>query len=236
MLLELKNVEAGYGEKSVLFNVSLNMDEGKMVAMVGPNGAGKTTTLQTIVGIIHPTHGDIIFDNMNTSQMRTYEVIRHGISLVPQGGKVFGALSVSENLEMGGYKLKSFTELKEALNQVFDLFPVLKDRIDQRAGTLSGGEQQMLAIGRGLMSGPKLMLLDEPSMGLAPKVLDELMMAIVQVKENTNTSILIVEQNVKEILKVADEVYGMKLGKIVFHETTPEKLLQDDKLIKAYLA
>ena len=236
MLLELKEIEAGYGKKSVLFGLSMNMKEGQMMALVGPNGAGKTTALRVISGQIHPTKGSIIFLGKDIGHMRPHEVAKNGVSLVPQGSRVFTSLTVFENLEMGGYQLKGVDEFRESLEGIYRLFPVLEERKTQWAGTLSGGEQQMLAIGRGLMSRPKLLLLDEPSTGLAPKILHELMKTIVEVKEKMNTSILIVEQNVNEVLKVADEAYVMKLGRIVCYEQCAEALLYDDKLRKAYLS
>jgi branched-chain amino acid transport system ATP-binding protein len=236
MLLDLKEIEAGYGKKSVLFGLSMNMKEGQLMALVGPNGAGKTTTLRVISGQIHPTKGSIIFRGKDIGQMRPHEVAKNGVSLVPQGSRVFTSLTVFENLEMGGYQLKGTDEFRESLEGIYRLFPVLKERRNQWAGTLSGGEQQMLAIGRGLMSRPKLLLLDEPSTGLAPKILHDLMKTIVEVREKMNTSILIVEQNVNEVLKVANEAYVMKLGRIVCYEQCAESLLHDDKLRIAYLS
>ncbi len=236
MLLELKEIEAGYGKKSVLFGLSMNVKEGQMMALVGPNGAGKTTTLRVIAGQIHPNRGSVLFRGKDISQMMPHLVAQNGVSLVPQGSRVFTSLTVYENLEMGGFQIKDSNEFRESLEGIYRLFPVLEERKSQWAGTLSGGEQQMLAIGRGLMSRPKLLLLDEPSTGLAPKVLHELMKTIVAVKEKMNTSILIVEQNVNEVLKVADEAYVMKLGRIVCYEQCAETLLYDDKLRKAYLS
>lgn len=236
MLLELKEVEAGYGKKSVLFGLSFGLEAEKLVALVGPNGAGKTTTLRVISGQIHPTRGTILFNQQDISHRRPFENTKEGVSLIPQGGNVFKPLTVLENLEMGGYLLKSRDQLRKSIDQIFKLFPVLEERKIQLAETLSGGEQQMLAVGRGLMIKPKLLLLDEPSMGLAPIILRELMKAISNVKEQIKSSILIVEQNVNEVLKIADHVYGMKLGKIVFREENPEKLLLNDKLRKAYLS
>jgi len=235
MLLDLQKVEAGYGKKKVLSGVSFSLQEGELLAMVGPNGAGKTTTLRVISGQLHPSGGTILFDRQDIGRRPAFENVRGGISMVPQGGKVFKPLTVLENLEMGGYLLKSRGEMAQSVAQVYHLFPILQERKFQPASTLSGGEQQMLAIGRGLMLRPKLLLLDEPSLGLAPLILRSLMKAILHVKEQIKSSIIVVEQNVNEVLKIADRVYGMKLGKIVFHEETPEKLLQDEKLRKAYL-
>ncbi len=236
MFIELKNIEAGYGKKSVLFGLSMEVREGQLVALVGPNGAGKTTTLRVISGQIHPTKGSIFFRDKDISRMMPHEVAQNGVSLVPQGSRVFTPLTVYENLEMGGYQLKTADELRESLTGIYRLFPILEKRKAQWAGTLSGGEQQMLAIGRGLMSRPKLLLLDEPSTGLAPKILHELMKAIVEIRERMNTSILIVEQNVNEVLKIANQVYVMKLGRIVLCEQCTEELLYNDKLRKAYIS
>jgi len=235
MLLELQGVEAGYGKKKVLNGVSFNLAEGELLAMVGPNGAGKTTALRVISGQIHPFKGRILFHEQDISQRPAFRNVRHGISAVPQGGKVFKPLTVRENLEIGGYLLSRPEEVENSVEQVYKLFPILRERKTQMASTLSGGEQQMLAIGRGLMLKPQILLLDEPSLGLAPLVLRNLMKAIVSVKEQIRSSIIIVEQNVNEVLKIADRVYGMKLGKIVFQDEAPEKLMQDEKLRKAYL-
>ena len=236
MLLELKGIEAGYGKKRVLSGVSFGVEEGNLLAIVGPNGAGKTTTLRVISGQISASGGAVLLDRQEVGQRVTFERVRRGICLVPQGGKVFKPLTVLENLEMGAYLLKNRTDFEKSLDEVYRLFPILEERKHQLASTLSGGEQQMLAIGRGLMLTPKLLLLDEPSLGLAPLVLRDLMKSIAHVKEQTKTSIIIVEQNVNEVLKIADRVYGMKLGQIVFHEENPERLLTDEKLRKAYLA
>jgi branched-chain amino acid transport system ATP-binding protein len=235
MLLELQDVEAGYGKKKVLNGVSFNLAEKELLAMVGPNGAGKTTALRAISGQIHPFKGRILFKEQDISQRPAFRNVRHGISVVPQGGKVFKPLTVLENLEMGGYLLSRREEVEKSVEQVCNLFPILRERKTQMASTLSGGEQQMLAIARGLMLKPQILLLDEPSLGLAPLVLRNLMKAIVSVKEQIKSSIIIVEQNVNEVLKIADRVYVMKLGRIVFQEESPERLLQDEKLRKAYL-
>jgi branched-chain amino acid transport system ATP-binding protein len=236
MLLELTDVEAGYGKKKVLSGVTFGVEEGKLSAIVGPNGAGKTTTLRVISGQLFLFAGTILFRRQEIGRKTAFERVRHGISLVPQGGKVFKPLTVIENLEMGAYLIDERKELERSLERIYTLFPILEERKHQLASTLSGGEQQMLAIGRGLMLTPKLLLLDEPSLGLAPIILRDLMQSIGQVKEQTKTSIVVVEQNVNEVLKISDRVYGMKLGKIVFQEESPEKLLADEKLRKAYLA
>ena len=198
-------------------------------------GAGKTTALRVISGQIHPFKGSVLFKGQDISQRPTFGNIRHGISMLPQGGKVFKTLTVRENLEMGGYLLSRREEVENSVEQVYNLFPILREKKTQLASTLSGGEQQMLAIGRGFMLKPQILLLDEPSLGLAPLVLRTLMKAIAGVKEQIKSSIIIAEQNVNEVLKISARVYGMKLGKNVFHEETPEKLLQDEKLRKAYL-
>jgi len=198
-------------------------------------GAGKTTALRVISGQIHPFKGSVLFKGQDISQRPTFGNIRHGISMLPQGGKVFKTLTVRENLEMGGYLLSRREEVENSVEQVYNLFPILREKKTQLASTLSGGEQQMLAIGRGLMLKPQILLLDEPPLGLAPLVLRTLMKAIAGVKEQIKSSIIIAEQNVNEVLKISARVYGMKLGKIVFHEETPEKPLQDEKLRKAYL-
>lgn len=236
MLLEVKEVDAGYGKKRVLSSLSFNIDTNELVALMGPNGAGKTTTLASISGLIHPTKGVILFNEQDISRRTSFENVRQGISMIPQGGKVFKPLTVLENLEMGGYLLKSQGELDKSLERVYSLFPILKQRKFQLAETLSGGEQQMLAIGRGLMIAPKLLLLDEPSAGLAPIILRELMKVVSNVKKQTQTSILIVEQNVNEVLKIADRAYGMKLGTVIFHDESPENLLKNDKLRETYLS
>ena len=198
-------------------------------------GAGKTTALRVISGQIHPFKGSVLFKGQDISQRPTFGNIRHGISMLPQGGKVFKTLTVRENLEMGGYLLSRREEVENSVEQVYNLFPILREKKTQLASTLSGGEQQMLAIGRGLMLKPQILLLDEPPLGLAPLVLRTLMKAIAGVKEQIKSSIIIAAQNVNEVLKMSARVYGMKLRKIVFHEETPEKLLQDEKLRKAYL-
>jgi branched-chain amino acid transport system ATP-binding protein len=235
MLLELKDVSAGYGKKAVLSQVSMDLGEGGILAVVGPNGAGKTTTLRVISGQLPVFEGSILFEKRDITRKTTHEKVRQGIALVPQGGKVFKPLTALENLEMGGYLIKNRGEFQSSLNRIYGLFPILDQRKFQLASTLSGGEQQMLAIGRGLMQNPKLLLLDEPSLGLAPIILRDLMDAIANVRKQTKTSIIVVEQNVNEVLKVADEVYGMKLGKIVFRDEDPKNLLSDDKLRKAYM-
>jgi branched-chain amino acid transport system ATP-binding protein len=236
MLLELKEIKAGYQKKNVLFGLTMGVHQKELVALVGPNGAGKTTTLRTIFGYIHPIEGTILFQGHDIKHNTPFQNVKNGISLVPQGGKVFKTLTVLENLEMGGYLLKQKGEVLRSLQQVYEMFPILDERKFQLARTLSGGEQQMLAIGRGLMFTPKLLLLDEPSMGLAPLVLRSLMGTISKVKEQIESSVIIVEQNVNEVLKIANRVYVMKLGKIVFHEEYPENLLREEKLRKAYLS
>jgi len=235
-LVEITDLHVSYGAIRALQGISFSINQGEIVTLIGANGAGKSTTLRTISGLLRPIHGDIFYKGNSIIRTPAEKIVKLGISQVPEGRQIFSKLTVRENLEMGAYTRRDKREVEGSMERVFASFPRLKERLKQLGGTLSGGEQQMLAIGLGLMSRPKLLLLDEPSTGLAPKVLHELMKTIVAVKEKMNTSILIVEQNVNEVLKVADEAYVMKLGRIVCYEQCAETLLYDDKLRKAYLS
>jgi len=201
MLLQLSDIEVSYHKKQVIFGISLTVEQGKVVALVGPNGAGKTTALNTIIGLLHPKKGEILFQGVNITQQKTSENVRRGISLVPQGGRVFPDLSVLENLELGGYLLEP-QKIEGRLQSVYTLFPILKERHSQKANSLSGGERQMLAIGRALMLTPTLLLLDEPSIGLAPLLVKEIMRKLSEISREMGTSIFVVEQNVREIFKL----------------------------------
>ena len=235
MLLQISNLEVSYHKKQVIFGVSLIVEEGKVVALVGPNGAGKTTTLNTILGLLHPRKGEILFKGVNITHQKASQNVRRGISLVPQGGRVFPDLSVRENLELGGYLLTP-QERNERLRYVGNLFPILEQRNKQRANSLSGGERQMLAISRALMLTPSLLLLDEPSVGLAPLLVKEIMKTLSQISGEMGTSIFVVEQNVREIFQIAQKAYVLKVGRIVLENHHPLELLKDENLTRSYLS
>lgn len=235
-MLTIKNVSAHYGGVQALYGVSLEEMEGEIVALIGANGAGKTTLLNLISGIIRPSGGEIFFDKMDLTSFAPEEIVELGIVQVPEGRLLFGPLTVMENLELGAYrrrKKKDKAKISEDLEYIMQLFPVLNDRLRQRAQTLSGGEQQMLAIGRGLMAKPRLLLLDEPSLGLAPLIVQEILAVIKKLKEE-GTTILLVEQNAGAALKISDRAYVMETGKIRL-EGKAEEFLQNEDVKKAYL-
>ncbi len=213
MLLSMENVSTGYGKAQVLKNVSINLEEGEIVALIGANGAGKTTTLRCITGVIKPWEGGIRFNNHKIDSLQPYQIVSLGISYCPEGRDIFGNLSVYENLKVGGYLIKDRSEFKSNLNWIYDLFPVLQERHNQIAGSLSGGEQQMLAIGRALMSKPVVLFLDEPSLGLAPIIVENIFETIQQIN-SSGTSILLVEQNVSLALDLAKRAYVLEKGEI----------------------
>ena len=235
MILEVSDIEVSYHKKQVIFGISLNIDKGELVAMVGPNGAGKTTTLNTILGLLHPKKGQIYLKGNDVTHRKASENVKDGISLVPQGGRVFPDLSTLENLELGGYLLDP-QKLKDRLQRVYNLFPILEQRYNQRANSLSGGERQMLAIGRALMLTPVLLLLDEPSAGLAPLLVKEIMKTVSQIRSEGGTSVLVVEQNVREAFNIAQKAYVLRLGKIVLENHNPISLLNDETLRRSYLS
>lgn len=229
-MLELKEIEAGYNRKPVLQGVSLNVGKGEVVAIIGPNGSGKTTVLKTIIGIIKARRGEILCKGGSIKGNTPFNNIRSGIAYVPQGNSVFSDLTVGENLRMGGYTLKDETLVKARTAEVFTLFSELGKRKDADAGNLSGGEKQMLALGRALMLRPDVLLLDEPSLGLSPKAVRKSFDTIKKISTQFNTSILIVEQNVKSVLEIADRAYVLRLGKVVLTDIsanlTPERIKQ----------
>jgi branched-chain amino acid transport system ATP-binding protein len=225
-MLELARVTAGYGAFTALWDVSLRVEAGEAVAVVGPNGAGKTTLLRVISGLIAPRSGSVLFERAELAGRPAYDVIAHGIAHVPEGRRLFPQLSVAENLKMGAYLRSARARFQESLARVYTLFPVLAERHAQRAGSLSGGEQQMLAVGRALMSCPKLILLDEPSMGLAPVMVLRLFDLIRRVREDGYT-ILVVEQNVTQVLKLADRAYLLEVGRIKVEGRAAELAEQD---------
>ena len=212
-MLEVSKIDSFYGKAQALFEVSLEVQEGEIVALVGANGAGKTTLLNTISGVLRPASGSVRFLGRRIDGLPPHSVVELGISHVPEGGKVFPDMTVRENLEMGAYSLRAWKQKEETLEQVYQVFPLLKEREGQLARTLSGGERQMLAIGRGLMSKPKLCLLDEPSYGLAPLLVTEIFRIIRRLHEQGIT-VLLIEQNVRQSLEIADRAYVLENGRI----------------------
>ena len=232
-MLELRNVTAGYGAFTALWDVSLSVRAGEAVAVVGPNGAGKTTLLRVISGLVPPRSGELELDGARLTGRKAHEIVAQGIAHVPEGRRIFPALTVADNLKMGAFLPAARRRFPESLARVYDLFPVLAERTSQRAGSLSGGEQQMLAIGRALMSRPKLILLDEPSMGLAPVLVLRLFDLIRRVREEGYT-ILVVEQNVRQVLKIVDRAYLLEVGRIKMEGRAAE-LSEEDFVRKAYV-
>jgi branched-chain amino acid transport system ATP-binding protein len=233
MLLKISNINVYYGAIHALKDLSLEVGAGKIVTLIGANGAGKSTTLRTISGLLKPKSGSIVFHDVNINGKPAQDIVALGVVQVPEGRRVFPNMSVMENLELGAYLRKDRAGIKEDLNQVFTRFPRLQERRSQMAGTLSGGEQQMLAIGRALMARPRLMLLDEPSMGLAPLLVREIF-EIIQEINRTGTTILLVEQNAHMALSIADYAYVLETGRIVL-EGPAQELAQSEEVKEAYL-
>ncbi|MGQ9630818.1 MAG: ABC transporter ATP-binding protein [bacterium] len=235
-MLRIRNLVTYYGKVKVLHSVSLHVDEGEIVTLIGANGAGKTTILNTISGMVSPKEGEISFLGERIDGLPPERIVRRGISQVPEGRQVFGSLNVLDNLRLGAYqryRRGQKREIEESLEDMFELFPVLRDRARQLAGTLSGGEQQMLAIARALMAKPKLLLLDEPSLGLAPMVVRDIFERIVSLRR-AGTTVLLVEQNARLALKIADRGYVIENGRIALEETSSE-LLENEDVRRAYL-
>ena len=230
-MLKIENIDVYYGAIHAVKNVSFQVGEGEIVALIGANGAGKSTILKTISGLMHPRSGSITFCDQNITHTEAYKLLRTGLAHVPEGRRIFLEMTVQENLEMGAYIKKSVSQ--EDLEVVFNYFPRLKERRKQIAGTLSGGEQQMLAMSRALMSHPKLMMLDEPSMGLAPIIVDQVF-GIIKELHKSGTTILLVEQNARKALQIADRAYVLETGSITLSGTGPE-LAKSDAVRKAYL-
>lgn len=231
-MLRVEKIESGYSDAPVLFDVSFHVNKGELVSIVGGNGAGKTTLLKTIAGTLKCTKGEITFENNRINNFSPGVIVRRGITYVPESRLLFEPLSIEENLELGAFTVKDKKERKKNFEFVYKLFPLLKTRKNQRAGSLSGGQQQMLAIGRGLMASPKLLMLDEPSLGLMPKLVDEMLEAVQQLKGHL--TILLVEQNVRESLEMADRGYILQTGKII-SEGDGKELLESDSVRKAFL-
>ncbi|MBY6676616.1 ABC transporter ATP-binding protein [Rhodococcus sp. BP-332] len=232
MMLEIDNLHAGYRRLEILHGVTMHLEKDEIVSLIGANGAGKTTTLRALSGLVTPSKGRIMLDGNDISGNRADRIVRSGLVHVAQDRALFGSLPVSENLEMGAYTQKRGST-KESLDRVFDLFPILAERRTQRADTMSGGQQQMLAIGRAMMSKPRVLTLDEPSVGLAPKLAAEVLEAIVRIRE-TGVTVLIVEQNAAQALAISDRAYVIESGSIVLTGTGVE-LAHDDRVKAAYL-
>lgn len=232
-MLEVKNIEVYYGVIQAIKGISFNVNEGEVIALIGANGAGKTTTLQTITGMLSPKKGEVIFEGVDITKIPGHKIVSMGMAHVPEGRRVFAQLSVLENLKLGAYTRKDKDEVEETLQTVYKSFPRLEERKNQAAGTLSGGEQQMLAMGRALMSKPKLICMDEPSMGLSPILVDEIFHIINEISAS-GTTVLLVEQNAKKALSIADRAYVLETGNIVL-EGAASELLNNEQIKKAYL-
>jgi len=232
-MLEVKNLSVHYGMIQAVRNVDFKVNEGEIVSLIGANGAGKSTILKTLSGLIHPSEGEIVYLGENIASTSAKKIVEKGLVQVPEGRHVFPGLTVKENLELGAFLRKDKKAIQKDMEDVFERFPILKERKDQDAQTLSGGEQQMLAMGRALMSRPKLLLLDEPSMGLAPIFIREIF-KIIQEIQKTGTTVLLIEQNAKMALSISNRAYVLETGSVVLSGTGQE-LLESDEIQKAYL-
>jgi branched-chain amino acid transport system ATP-binding protein len=234
-MLEIRDLEAGYGQIQVLWNVNISVGEGEIVAMVGSNGAGKTTLLKTIAGLIRPRGGEITLNGEPVTRLTPDVRVKLGISLVPEGRQLFSGMTVEQNLMMGAYSRDNpKNEIARDLDRVFDLFPALRERSTQLAGTLSGGEQQMCAIGRALMADPKVLLIDELSLGLAPVIVDKLVLTLREINTRQGLTVFLVEQDVEAALRLASRGYVLETGSITMHGDSKD-LLDDERIKKSYL-
>lgn len=232
-MLEVKNLKVHYGVIQAIKGISFEVNEGEVIALIGANGAGKTTTLQTITGMLKPSEGEILFEGQDIVKVPGHKIVSMGMAHVPEGRRVFAELSVYENLKLGAYTRKDKNEIAESLAKVYKSFPRLEERKNQLAGTLSGGEQQMLAMGRALMSKPKIILMDEPSMGLSPIFVEEIFHIIREISAS-GTTVLLVEQNAKKALAIANRAYVLETGNIVLSGDA-KKMMNNDSIKKAYL-
>ncbi|WP_071546496.1 ABC transporter ATP-binding protein [Pseudodesulfovibrio hydrargyri] len=233
-MLELKNVNSFYGNIQALYDVNLHVDRGEIITLIGANGAGKSTTLMTICGVVQARQGQVLYQDEEITRLAPNAIVRQGICQVPEGRLIFPELTVQENLDMGAFMRSNKAEIKRDMEYCFDLFPILARRRRQQGGTLSGGEQQMLAIGRALMARPALLLLDEPSMGLAPLVVKQIFEIIKKVNSENNTTIFLVEQNANLALKIGHRGYVMENGRVVLSDSC-DKLLANEQVKRAYL-
>jgi branched-chain amino acid transport system ATP-binding protein len=233
MLLEARNLHIGYGDAPAVWDVSLDVDAGEIVSVIGPNGAGKTTLINAIAGLLRCRQGELRFDGVDMTCVRAHDYCSHGIALVPEGRRLFAKMSVEENLELGCYLAAARTHRDQSLERIYGLFPILRDKRAQPAGELSGGQQQMVAIGRALMARPRIVLFDEPSLGLAPTIVDDMFEIIARVREE-GAAVLLVEQNVLKALGIADRAYVLEQGRIV-SAGLPGELLEQPHIREAYL-
>ncbi|MFZ5943153.1 MAG: ABC transporter ATP-binding protein [Bacillota bacterium] len=233
-MLELKNVNTQYGSLRVLRDFNINVPKGKITCLLGSNGAGKTTAIKTILGIVKPTQGEIYFMGERVDKLKTPQIIQKGIATVPEGRRLFPKLTVEENLLMGACNIKEKSKITQNIEKAYRLFPRLEERKNQVAGTLSGGEQQMVAISRALMSEPKLLLMDEPSLGLAPILIKEIFSTIVSVNKEEGTTILLIEQNAHKAIEIADYAYVIQKGQVIMESSGDDKLSKE-KIEQAYL-
>ncbi|NAZ13915.1 MAG: ATP-binding cassette domain-containing protein [Desulfurococcales archaeon] len=234
-MLSIKKLESGYGSMQVLWGVDVEVGERRIVSILGPNGAGKTTLLNTVMGFIKPWSGRILYQNIDITKTPPHKKVELGINIVPEGRRLFPQMSVRENLLLGAYNKRSREKIEDTLELIYNLFPILKERKDQPAGTLSGGEQQMLAIARTLMTRPKIMLLDEPSQGIAPKVVDSIMNVLDRLRDEEKITILLVEQNIMAALEHSDHVYIMDQGRIIVEGDAKEIVSKIPDYLRAFI-
>ena len=233
-LLTVDNISSGYGLTPVLRNVTMHVDTGEVVAVVGANGVGKSTLLRTIIGIVHPTRGQIMFDGVPITGMPAHDIVGHGLAMVPEGGRLFMFMTVLENLELGAFNSTSRKDMRQSLDEVMELFPILRERRMQLAGSLSGGERQMCAIARALMSRPHMLMLDEPSLGLSPIMLEKVFDLLRAVVDSRDLTLLLIEQNVADALEMANRAYVIE-GGVIAKEGPGAVLLVDPDIQRAYL-
>jgi branched-chain amino acid transport system ATP-binding protein len=233
-MLTVENLEVSYGEIRVLKGVNIHVDEGELVSVIGANGAGKSTLVNTICGLLVPRRGVITFDGEKISGMPPHNIVSKGVAQVPEGRQLFPVMTVRENLEMGSYLIKDKDKIASQLEAVYEFFPLLKERTKQLAGTLSGGEQQMLAVGRALMSQPKLLMFDEPSLGLAPKLVQTIFDIVIKIRDQLGVSVLLIEQNVKHSCEISDRAFVLENGHVTL-EGTGREMLSNEQVRRAYL-